>query len=297
MDEITKSTAELIKDALSDNNLKCFECQQVILSVDGVNIGGKCFHSECLVCHNCARPIKKDEELFFGTNNTFICSDCKSYAILATVKYCYYCKKRIESSAMTALDQSWHTECFTCTDCGTILTGMFRDNNGIPYCEDCWLKNFAKTCQICQRYIAESVMTIEGHHYHVECVKCQVCKKPFDNVFDILNIDIEFWHVDCFKEEDESESEPSRSSSTSSALLGVYNKSLGLSNTPTSTRSRKISIVSVTALHQVPVQSVTPSNGSDAKNTSSIELGPVNQVEANGVTNNVAVESKCCVLL
>ena len=161
-------------------------------------------------------------------------------------------------------------------------------------------------------------MTIEENHYHVDCVKCLVCKKTFDNVLDILAIDSDFWHVDCFKEA-ESESESESICSTSSALLGIYNQSLGFSANAGSTqassnsgskKSRKISTVSFT-----PSSRPKPLPGEEqftSPEEAPMELSPVettvtslpDALESSQISEpllrpqskNSSHQSKCCVI-
>ena len=284
-----------IASALAEQAIPCAACGSNITTTDGICINNKYYHRACFQCGLCSKLFSPADEIFMGADNQILCQDCKTSNPdkVKTAEVCVYCKRPIHTAAMVALDRKWHPECFVCTDCSVALTGFFRDSGGVPYCESCWLRNFAKRCRVCGELIADQVMTIEQHDYHVTCVRCVVCKKTFDNVLDILNIELEFWHVNCFKED---ESETESTCSASSALLGVYNKSLGFSSASspsTGPSSRKISTVSfANAPRGVADGGAVERPGSEAEKRVSLELG-------NGTTQRPGSRnksSKCCVV-
>ena len=329
----TELNMDFITKTLEEQQIPCSVCRESITSADGVRVGDKFYHRNCFVCGICNRYFDPSDEIFIGKDNKILCVSCKiaKPEEIKTLDVCVYCKKPLGSAAMVALNYKWHPECFVCADCGVVLTGFFRDTDGVPYCEPCWLRNFAKICNKCGEPIGEQVMTIEDNHYHVDCVKCSVCNKSFDNVLDILAIDSDFWHVDCFKEA-ESESDSESTCSTSSALLGIYNHSLGFSaNTSISQansnsgnkKSRKISTVSFTPAPkpkslqgeegvmspvEVPVTSYeAPVTSSEAPVTSYVEISTPLQPEPEENTemcepllrpqsNCSTKQSTCCVI-
>ena len=291
---------DLIARTLQEQQIPCSVCRRSITTADGIRVGDKFYHRDCFVCAGCTRNFDPSDEIFIGKDNQILCSTCKleNPEEIKTVDVCVYCKKPLGSAAMVALNYKWHPECFVCTDCGVVLTGFFRDTDGVPYCEPCWLRHFAKICNTCGEPIGEQVMTIEEKHYHVKCVKCQVCHKTFDNVLDILAIDSDFWHVDCFKEA-ESESDSESTCSTSSALLGIYNQSLGFSagaqaaaargNSESSSgkkKSRKISTVSFT-----PAARPSPKPVQDEVVSSPEEVPVMPCVETNVTSRHVSREN------
>ncbi|KAL5257805.1 hypothetical protein ACHWQZ_G012666 [Mnemiopsis leidyi] len=291
---------DLISRTLQKQQIPCSVCRGSITTADGIRVGGKFYHRECFVCGGCSRNFDPSDEIFIGKNNQILCSACKlaNPEEIKTVDLCVYCKKPLGSAAMVALNYKWHPECFVCTDCGVVLTGFFRDTGGVPYCEQCWLRHFAKICNTCGEPIGEQVMTIEERDYHVKCVKCQVCQKTFDNVLDILAIESDFWHVDCFKEA-ESESETESTCSTSSALLGIYNQSLGFSAgvqvagtrgtsecSSSKKKSRKISTVSFT-----PAARPSPKPLQDEGVSSPDEVPVMPSVETNVTSHHVTREN------
>lgn len=65
---------------------------------------------------------------------------------------CGACGQYIVGSLVTALDQMWHPECFTCTNCDTILKPhKYVVENDKPYCKDCHLRLFGPPCNVCKK--------------------------------------------------------------------------------------------------------------------------------------------------
>jgi len=53
---------------------------------------------------------------------------------------CQVCTKYITSGAVTALNRTWHPNCFTCKKCGVKLsTSKYYEHQNNPYCERCIL--------------------------------------------------------------------------------------------------------------------------------------------------------------
>ena len=259
---------QLLLATLADHQVTCALCKLHITTSEGVSVNNKCYHPACFSCTTCKKQCSPSDQIFMASDDRIVCSDCKigEPALTLTVETCRFCKKPIEGEVVVALGGKWHADCFTCAGCGVVLVGPFRESGGLPYCEPCWLTSHARLCAACEKPISEQVMGIEGRDYHVECVKCQVCGKEFDNVLDILKIEQNFWHVDCFKESD---SDSQSICSATSALVGVYNKSLGLSGSTTSVlnhkNGRRVSNVSFTSNHR---QSLAGSAGAQGREKS-----------------------------
>lgn len=46
----------------------------------------------------------------------------------------------------------WHPECFTCTNCDTILKPhKYVVEDDKPYCKDCHLRLFGPPCNVCKK--------------------------------------------------------------------------------------------------------------------------------------------------
>ncbi len=53
---------------------------------------------------------------------------------------------------VTALDEMWHPECFTCVNCDTILKAHnYVVENNKQYCKNCHEKLFGPPCSVCHK--------------------------------------------------------------------------------------------------------------------------------------------------
>ena len=244
--------SETIEESLEDQ--QCAICSASISTMVSITVNNQVYHRTCYVCGKCGRVFEPSDDTFPGTNDTLLCDECKVTKPNPITEYCQHCKNALGSDTIIALGNKWHVECFVCMECNCVLTDFFRDVSGEPYCEPCWLANYAKMCKFCGDGISEQVMTIEGHDYHVQCVKCAVCKKTFDRVLDILTIDNDFWHVDCFNE-----GESEASSIKSSVQVAEPQSNLPGSNTKSSQELTDCAIpssVSVVDLAAVSQESI-----------------------------------------
>ncbi|KAI2809505.1 hypothetical protein BLOT_000654 [Blomia tropicalis] len=83
---------------------------------------------------------------------------------------CIACGQYIVGSLVTALDQMWHPECFTCVNCDTILKAHnYATEDGKQYCKDCHLRLFGPPCS--NRY------NLLNRIWHPECFCCVECGK------------------------------------------------------------------------------------------------------------------------
>ena len=63
---------------------------------------------------------------------------------------CARCHKPLDGAVITALDQSWHADCFRCELCnGDFPDGQFVAHDGRPFHSDCYDKSFGETCSRC----------------------------------------------------------------------------------------------------------------------------------------------------
>jgi hypothetical protein len=66
---------------------------------------------------------------------------------------CAGCGQPVGARWLTALDQCWHPEHFTCCICGERVTGDFVVDDGRPAHENCWAERRAPRCQACAQPI------------------------------------------------------------------------------------------------------------------------------------------------
>ncbi|XP_072378988.1 uncharacterized protein Zyx isoform X1 [Diabrotica undecimpunctata] len=97
---------------------------------------------------------------------------------------CVKCGDKIigENSGCTAMDQLYHTKCFTCHHCAINLQGKpFYALDGKPYCEEDYLNTLEKCC-VCQKPILDRILRATGKPYHPKCFCCVVCGKSLDGI-------------------------------------------------------------------------------------------------------------------
>ncbi|CAG9815092.1 unnamed protein product [Phaedon cochleariae] len=97
---------------------------------------------------------------------------------------CVKCGEKIigENSGCTAMDQLYHTKCFTCHHCAINLQGKpFYALDGNPYCEEDYLNTLEKCC-VCQNPILDRILRATGKPYHPKCFCCVVCGKSLDGI-------------------------------------------------------------------------------------------------------------------
>lgn len=106
------------------------------------------------------------------------------YRILFNKGICVKCGERVvgESSGCTAMEQIYHINCFTCSECNMNLQGKpFYAFDGEPYCEEDYLNTLEK-CSVCMKPILERILRATGKPYHPGCFCCVVCGNSLDGI-------------------------------------------------------------------------------------------------------------------
>ncbi|EDV22780.1 uncharacterized protein TRIADDRAFT_28417 [Trichoplax adhaerens] len=113
---------------------------------------------------------------------------------------CGGCKQEIRGGqALIALDQQWHTWCFTCNRCGKQLSGEYLGRDGIPLCEDDYLKLYGIICAGCGHYIVGKFLEVGERNFHSECAHCVHCTETFREGQEILIYKDDLFHSSCLK--------------------------------------------------------------------------------------------------
>ncbi|XP_045780584.1 actin-binding LIM protein 2 isoform X4 [Maniola jurtina] len=103
-----------------------------------------------------------------------------------------------EGQALVALDRQWHTWCFACGECGTVLQGEYMGRAGVPYCERDYQRLYGVRCAYCQRYISGKVLQAgDNHHFHPTCARCSKCGDPFGDGEEMFLQGAAIWHPRC----------------------------------------------------------------------------------------------------
>ncbi|KAK6626313.1 hypothetical protein RUM43_006624 [Polyplax serrata] len=89
---------------------------------------------------------------------------------------CNNCKQGIEGKIVSALGKTWHPEHFNCSNCKTPITGdRFNQDQGSPYCEECYANIFLKRCYKCNMPIKEKIIVALEQFWHQEHFTCADC--------------------------------------------------------------------------------------------------------------------------
>ncbi|OWA50773.1 putative Transforming growth factor beta-1-induced transcript 1 protein [Hypsibius exemplaris] len=101
---------------------------------------------------------------------------------------CAGCNGPIKTSSISAMEKSWHPECFVCAGCRKNFTEKtFHTRNEQPYCDGCFLAMFAPKCSGCKQAISGSYVTALEGPWHSTCFVCHACREPFEkgSFFDV----------------------------------------------------------------------------------------------------------------
>ncbi|XP_063718357.1 four and a half LIM domains protein 2-like [Symsagittifera roscoffensis] len=154
----------------------CFACKEII-SVDQKDLAfkDKHWHEKCFKCSECKKPLK--DQSFGFQDGQLYCSECWDNNFAPK---CTKCQLPFKAGSMKL---SWnggeyHKECFCCAECDKVIgQEAFHPQEGKPYCEDCWEKNFAIKCSKCSNPIKQGGVTYKLEPYHKECFTCFECDK------------------------------------------------------------------------------------------------------------------------
>ncbi|XP_076753179.1 PDZ and LIM domain protein 5 isoform X4 [Xylocopa sonorina] len=97
---------------------------------------------------------------------------------------CAHCNSYVRGPFITALGQIWCPDHFVCVNaqCRRPLQDIgFVEEKGQLYCEYCFERFIAPTCNKCNNKIKGDCLNAIGKHFHPECFKCSYCGKLFGN--------------------------------------------------------------------------------------------------------------------
>ncbi|XP_018300457.1 PDZ and LIM domain protein Zasp isoform X4 [Mycetomoellerius zeteki] len=100
------------------------------------------------------------------------------------IPLCAHCNSYVRGPFITALGQIWCPDHFVCVNaqCRRPLQDIgFVEEKGQLYCEYCFEKFIAPTCNKCNNKIKGDCLNAIGKHFHPECFNCAYCGKLFGN--------------------------------------------------------------------------------------------------------------------
>ncbi|XP_055031943.2 transforming growth factor beta-1-induced transcript 1 protein isoform X2 [Misgurnus anguillicaudatus] len=152
----------------------CSACQKPVVG-QVVTALGRVWHPEHFVCSECECELGNRN--FFEKDGRPYCE--QDYFTLYS-PHCAQCNKPILNKMVTALDKTWHPECFSCVKCSRSFGDEgFHDRDGQQYCQQCFLALFASRCQGCSQPIIENYISALSSLWHPQCFVCRECYSPF----------------------------------------------------------------------------------------------------------------------
>ncbi|XP_011872999.1 PREDICTED: uncharacterized protein LOC105564872 [Vollenhovia emeryi] len=100
------------------------------------------------------------------------------------IPLCAHCNSYVRGPFITALGQIWCPDHFVCVNaqCRRPLQDIgFVEEKGQLYCEYCFEKFIAPSCNKCNNKIKGDCLNAIGKHFHPECFNCAYCGKLFGN--------------------------------------------------------------------------------------------------------------------
>lgn len=186
---------------------RCDHCKTPIESGRWLTALNKNYHVGHLFCRECGKPFEEGASYSEREGHVYCEED---YQKLFAMK-CKGCGEGISREYITALDGSWHKECFVCVDCGSFITSStFMVKGGKPHCgKNCQntrkkrmpiiptltalpdLESIpqpttattisedqnARTCHKCQKIIQARYSSAFGFDYHPLHFQCSQCNK------------------------------------------------------------------------------------------------------------------------
>ncbi|KAM9320193.1 prickle-like protein 4 [Gastrophryne carolinensis] len=174
----------VIVPVTSDNaDSCCMRCGGKIVvgdtAVHALQDEGSRWHLECFVCETCHLPLS--HFIYFLQDRRIYCG--RHHAEL-TKSRCAACDQLILSERCTVAEgHCWHVEHFCCWECEEALGGgRYMMKGGRPFCNGCFKRLFAETCETCGEPVdlSDDFVTLKGQYWHSmpSCFCCTSCRIP-----------------------------------------------------------------------------------------------------------------------
>ncbi|RNA14513.1 LIM domain-binding 3-like isoform X1, partial [Brachionus plicatilis] len=163
------------------NQPQCASCFQIIRG-PFISAVGKIWCPNHFICANQSCCMSLIDVGFVEENGKLYCE--KDYADFLAPK-CHKCHNTILAECCSALDKTYHPECFCCANKQKIGSGSFHIEDGMVYCERDFSALFSVKCSGCQFPIEAGDKFLEAinEKWHVECFICSKCNVPLSGGF------------------------------------------------------------------------------------------------------------------
>ena len=93
---------------------------------------------------------------------------------------CPKCQEAILDKCISALDSTWHPDCFACASCSAPFgESGFHEMNAAAYCQACFYELYSLKCGGCSEPILDNYISGLDKHWHPGCFVCAECREPF----------------------------------------------------------------------------------------------------------------------
>jgi len=125
----------------SGGELKAGLCHGCGKQIEGriVTAMDRQWHPDCFKCAGCGSLFASG-----GGGGSFMIKDDRPYCNKCTAKQlgvCAACGGQLSGPVLTALDRSWHPQCFVCGGCKKPFSGgkfkLSGNRPGVPFCDTC----------------------------------------------------------------------------------------------------------------------------------------------------------------
>lgn len=142
-----------------------------------VKASGKTYCPEHFTCANPACNRRLIQCGFVEEAGKKYCEKCFETLIAPD---CARCGQPITSDYLTALQKTWHADCFACQHCRRPFgNSAFYLEQGQPYCERDWNLLFTAKCTSCRMAIEAGDKWVEAldGQFHSNCFNCSVSSR------------------------------------------------------------------------------------------------------------------------
>lgn len=152
-------------------------------------------HTACFKCEGCKEDIPVDK--WIDKDNKYYCMPCFTNNVAPK---CTACSKPLDGEFLKLGSESYHKDCFICSECQHGITGKFFKLEGKPCCESCWEAKSSK-CFICkQKVLDKKIVAAHNIVFHPDCFKCKVCALEIGEGQFVPKGDT-VYHKDCYAKE------------------------------------------------------------------------------------------------